>query len=831
MIRTMTIAAILLIIGNSAPAPGADNIGIFWDNSYIQESTTTGPNSFPEFLTGYLVLKDPSTSSGLTGWECCTEVDGAGQFLSWTLEGQATNFTSSPCFKVGVSGPPLPSQGDVLLATFQIMVTEFQAVTLSLRPDFVPSMPGQMSFYSADDPGTPLPMTTTSGLPEVAWVNGSNDWIIDPDGGLDFGQYWVNGIKELSVSIQNTGDLPIPVSPSVADSCPAFFAISDPFSIDPGDFGTVVVGFSPLEPIEYACALDLGIVLPDIPLVGTGNDSTSWTAPTYHDFGLVGVGLEAPYFTFDISNTGSMGFQVSVSLPDTTQSFVRPPLSFFLNPGHSQTTSVWFKPVVPGHHSVMLDLGDILPPVLLEGDGDPRPMEFSVVPDTIDFGWHFLGDRDYEALFIYNTGGTFLDLGVYLAHPELGFSITRGYGSFLLPPGDEYLVHILYQSEELGEFSTDLNLGPMLPPAFISGAAESPDDICTNLPDTLVFGPINAGGSQTISYSVTNSSHQDISISPFTHNSTIFLASGWSTIGPGQSGTFEVTFQPPLPLNYTGLLTLNSKYCSDITLVGTATPPLGTDQNLVGIFFDPAYSIIDTKTYQPNQLMESYLVMLNSSETSGVGSWELAVDIEGDARWLGWNIEGQHINIGNGNEFIVGLLGSPLPYAPEILLATGYLMVNQPYPNLVDLELKPVWNAAIPGQMAWAPWHDTTMFMPLLPLTGQRIVAGVNWNSASGVETPMPVATTRLLPNVPNPFNPMTEIRFELDRPQQVRVTVYDVTGRLVKVLADGHMESGPQTRIWQGRDSGGRQVPSGVYYVRMIAGEKTDHRKIMLLK
>jgi len=554
MTLAMITAALLMVTGIAAPAQGQDNIGLYWDNNYTEFSTTT--ESIPEILTGHLVLKDPSTTSGLSGWECCAEADGPGQFISWVFEGQATNFTSSPCFRVGISGPPLPSQADVLLATFEIMVTEFQAVTLSLRPDYVPSVPGQMSFYLADDPATPLPMTTTSGLPDVAWVNGGNGWIIDPGDGLDFGQYWVNGIKELSVTIENTGDLPLPVFPSVADSCPAFYPLTGSFSIDPGAFGTVVVGFSPLEAIEYDCLLDLGLVLPDIPLMGTGSDSTAWTAPTYHDFGNVGVGLTGQYFTFDISNTGSMGFWVSASLPDTTQSFFRPPVSFFLNPGQTQTTSVWFKPVVPGHHSVMLDLGEILPPVLLEGDGDPRPMGFSVVPDTVDFGWHFLGDTEYEALFIYNTGGTFLDLGVYLAHPELGFSITRGYGSFLLPPGDEYLVHILYQPEELGVVSTDLNLGPMLPPAFIKGAAESHEDICTGLPDSLVFGPINAGGSQTLSYSVTNSSHQSVSFSPFTHNSPIFLTDGLTTIGPGQTQTLEVTFLPQLPLNYTGTLTV-----------------------------------------------------------------------------------------------------------------------------------------------------------------------------------------------------------------------------------------------------------------------------------
>jgi len=95
----------------------------------------------------------------------------------------------------------------------------------------------------------------------------------------------------------------------------------------------------------------------------------------------------------------------------------------------------------------------------------------------------------------------------------------------------------------------------------------------------------------------------------------------------------------------------------------------------------------------------------------------------------------------------------------------------------------------------------------------------------------MPALTTRLLPNVPNPFNPMTEIRFELARPQRTRVAVYDVTGRLVKVLADGRLEAGAHIRIWQGRDSGDRQVPSGAYYVRLETDSTVDHHKIMLLK
>ena len=830
MILAKITVAILLVTGIAAPALGQDNIGIFWDNNYTEIFTTTESTTFPEILTGYLVLKDPSNSSGLQGWECCAEADGPGQFLSWTLEGQANNFAGSPCFKVGISGPPLPSQGDVLLATFQIMITEIRAVTLSLRPDYNTSVPGQMSFFPADDPDTAFPMTTTSGQPEVAWVHEGNTWIIDPSDVLDFGQIWIDTPKEMSVTIQNTGDFTIPVVPSVADSCSAFYAISGSLIIYPGAFGTVVVGFSPSEGIEYACTLDLGDVLPDVPLFGSGNDSLPLVAPTFHDFGLVPVGIEEQ-FTFDVTNTGDFEFRVIFTLPDTTRSFSRYPGWFDLNPGQTRSVTVSFLPIVPGNHSVFLDLGASVPPILLVGEGDPRPMGFTIEPESLDFGWTFLGNFRALDVVIRNTGGTILEVDDFIADPNLGFSIFNDWGVTQLTPGGGVLWQIRFRPEVAGVFATELNVGPIFPPVPLTGAAESKDGYCITQPETLVFGPISAVESQTLTYSVSNSTHQKLSIYPYTSSPEFLIDNSTTIVNPGQTRTFDVTFQPQLLGHYRGTIRLNSSHCSEISLVGSAEPPLGTDQNLVGIFFDPDYSIIDTKTYQSNQIVEGYLVMLNPSETSGVGSWELEVDLEGDAQWLGWNIEGQHINVGSNNEFIVGIGGSPLPYAPEVLLATGHLMVTQPYPNLVNLELKPIWNASIPDQMAWGPWHDATMLIPLNPLTGQSIVAGINWNSASGIETPTPVAATRMLPNVPNPFNPMTEIRFELDRPQQVRVTVYDVTGRLVKVLADGHMEAGPQTRIWQGRDSGGRQVPSGVYYVRMVAGDMIDHRKIMLLK
>ena len=114
------------------------------------------------------------------------------------------------------------------------------------------------------------------------------------------------------------------------------------------------------------------------------------------------------------------------------------------------------------------------------------------------------------------------------------------------------------------------------------------------------------------------------------------------------------------------------------------------------------------------------------------------------------------------------------------------------------------------------------------------LVDGVESARSPEVETlvpEVPTLATRLLPNVPNPFNPQTEIRFELGEPGNVRVVIYDVTGHQVKVLASDYLVAGPYSRIWQGRDESGRQVSSGAYYVRLEVGGRVDHQKIMLLK
>ncbi|MBK7189895.1 MAG: hypothetical protein IPH86_14775 [bacterium] len=77
----------------------------------------------------------------------------------------------------------------------------------------------------------------------------------------------------------------------------------------------------------------------------------------------------------------------------------------------------------------------------------------------------------------------------------------------------------------------------------------------------------------------------------------------------------------------------------------------------------------------------------------------------------------------------------------------------------------------------------------------------------------------RLLPNVPNPFNPRTTIFFELPDGGEAEVRIYSVRGELVATIGEGHHAAGRHEAVWDGSDRLGRQVPSGTYFARLWVG------------
>ncbi len=105
----------------------------------------------------------------------------------------------------------------------------------------------------------------------------------------------------------------------------------------------------------------------------------------------------------------------------------------------------------------------------------------------------------------------------------------------------------------------------------------------------------------------------------------------------------------------------------------------------------------------------------------------------------------------------------------------------------------------------------------------------------TGTANPNPDPQSPAMPYLdscsPNPFNPSTSISFSLPEAGIASICVYDLKGRKTATLQNGFMGAGKHSIIWNGKDSTGRDVASGVYILRLEAGGKRHSRKVTLLK
>jgi hypothetical protein len=88
-----------------------------------------------------------------------------------------------------------------------------------------------------------------------------------------------------------------------------------------------------------------------------------------------------------------------------------------------------------------------------------------------------------------------------------------------------------------------------------------------------------------------------------------------------------------------------------------------------------------------------------------------------------------------------------------------------------------------------------------------------------------------LYQNFPNPFNPATNIRFEINESHKVTLKIFDNSGRLITTLIDNVMNPGGHEISWNGLDYKGQPVASGVYYYKLTAGDFKSAKRMILMR
>ena len=113
-------------------------------------------------------------------------------------------------------------------------------------------------------------------------------------------------------------------------------------------------------------------------------------------------------------------------------------------------------------------------------------------------------------------------------------------------------------------------------------------------------------------------------------------------------------------------------------------------------------------------------------------------------------------------------------------------------------------------------------------MTGVWVSKGCSGGTLTGInhnnnEIPK---TYSLSQNYPNPFNPTTNIKFSIPKNSVVKLTIYDLTGRVVETLVDGQLNAGNYAY-----DFDASNIASGVYFYKLQSDNFTDVKKMMLIK
>ena len=141
--------------------------------------------------------------------------------------------------------------------------------------------------------------------------------------------------------------------------------------------------------------------------------------------------------------------------------------------------------------------------------------------------------------------------------------------------------------------------------------------------------------------------------------------------------------------------------------------------------------------------------------------------------------------------------------------------------------------AAAPG-LAPMSFSDYPPFQWLSPEAQAYLLR--DFGVFTSAETWQVPATTALLPNYPNPFNPETWIPYQLAKPSDVSLTLHDINGRVVRTLDLGHRRAGiyrsrGRAAYWDGKNEFGEPVASGLYFYTLTAGDFSATRKMLIRK
>jgi|GEM_PF-5120830 len=365
---------------------------------------------------------------------------------------------------------------------------------------------------------------------------------------------------------------------------------------------------------------------------------------------------------------------------------------------------------------------------------------------------------------------------------------------------------------------TDINGLTTISGALFAGGYSGPGELMLVLVDSpLLTGTFYPGALAGLEYSV-NSADMN----------------GDLTVNLTDVGLFTLAFYAP-GYDYSG----DYKWDGDVNLsdipkladaVGATCPgaknlgPLAEASGSLGIVFDSAQGL-STRMIEPGQPIDAFVVLDGAAATAGIEAFSTAIRTSGNIVIHQSEIVGQGLNLGEGQDFMVGY-AAPRRSEGPLALARLRLSVTDEQPAYLWLDAGRGADGMLPAVVS------NGELLGVRPVSGDVTSPSASLNDkdfGTGERTP---AVGRLSLNIaPNPFNPMTEIRFSLPADGSVELRIYSASGKLVKTLTNGVMTAGEHTVVWNGTDQTGRTVASGVYFSSLHTSAGTLKEKMLLMK
>ncbi|RMF62199.1 MAG: choice-of-anchor D domain-containing protein, partial [Calditrichaeota bacterium] len=633
---------------------------------------------------------------------------------------------------------------------------------------------------------------------------------------VDFGATLLNSTASQSVVIHNEGTVDLQInSIALGGANAGEFSVdnSGPATIAAGESLTVAINFTPTSEGAKSASLAISSNDPDeaalnVALQGSGGLPDISVTPTAYSYGTVTIGQTATH-GFTITNAGTFDLEVAtISLLGTNASEFSVSIGgeFVLAPGQSQAVDVNFSPGSEGAKTATLRIESNDPDenpldVVVSGNAVTTPIpDIAVNPTSHDFGDVQVDQASNQMVEVSNVGAADLNVTsiAITGADSTDFSVADT-TPFTLAAGASKTMEVSFTPHTVGTKSAALRLESNDPdenPLAVDLTGNATTTSAANIaatPTSYDFGVLNVGETATHSFFISNDGASDLQVTGVSITGTnadqfaVVSGGGTFTLTPGQNREIQVLFNPTTFSAKSAILRIESNDANDNPL----------DIQLSGY--------LNTPPPMPLLVYPAY------EDTADVLKWSRSNDPD------------------NGDQ---------ITYTIEILSNQPTFRAETQDTSMTIDEIAQSFNLIDGTFYFWrvkaSDNHGAASdFSPL----GKFLYVA---NTVTGVKDDRSTNPTsfRLAQNFPNPFNPTTQIDYELPARANVTLAIYDIRGRLVRRLLDGEDKpSGTHSVFWDGKDASGNSVSSGVYFyaIRISAAEtgKTfvQTKKMTLLK